>query len=248
MTMKYECEVIRDLLPLYADDVSSAGSRKMVEEHLEECAECTKVLEQLRTHEIEAGLKEEKNQVIEYQAKKFRRRRATAGSVVAGLFMIPVLVCLIVNLASGAALGWFFVVLAALAVAASLIVVPLMVPENKLLWTFCAFCASLVLLLFVCSLYSGGSWFLVASSAALFGLGVVFLPFVIRAEPVKQLIGDFNRPLLVIAADVILFANMMNMISVTRKGALSTALMEFLVVACAGLLAYTIITKRGEKK
>ncbi len=248
MTMKYECEVIRDLLPLYADDVCSAGSRKMVEEHLEECAECTKVLEQLRTHEIEEGLKEEKNQVIEYQAKKFRRRSATAGSVVAGLFMIPVLVCLIVNLASGAALGWFFVVLAALAVAASLIVVPLMVPENKLLWTFCAFCASLVLLLFVCSLYSGGSWFLVASSAALFGLGVVFLPFVIRAEPVKQLIGDFNRPLLVIAADVILFANMMNMISVTRKGALSTALMEFLVVACAGLLAYTIITKRGEKK
>ena len=35
MTMKYECEVIRDLLPLYADDVCSAGSRKMVEEHLD---------------------------------------------------------------------------------------------------------------------------------------------------------------------------------------------------------------------
>ena len=246
--MKMACEVIRDLLPLYADEVCSEKSRSLVDEHLAACPECEAILRELKRDDIESGLKDEKDGIIAHQAVRFKRRSAAVGSLIAGLFMIPVLVCLIVNLASGAALGWFFVVLAALAVAASLIVVPLMVPENKLLWTFCAFCASLVLLLFVCSLYSGGSWFLVASSAALFGLGVVFLPFVIRAEPVKQLIGDFNRPLLVIAADVILFANMMNMISVTRKGALSTALMEFLVVACAGLLAYTIITKRGEKK
>ena len=149
--MNKDCEVIRDLLPLYADEVCSKTSRQLIEEHLRECPECSGELEKLRTHEIEDGLQEEKEQVISYQAKRFRRRSATVGSVIAGVFMIPVLVCLIVNLASGAALGWFFVVLGGLAVAASLIIVPLMVPEDKLFWTFCAFCLSLLLLLAICN-------------------------------------------------------------------------------------------------
>lgn len=38
--MKHECEVIRDLLPLYQDGVCSDKSREIVEEHLSECAEC----------------------------------------------------------------------------------------------------------------------------------------------------------------------------------------------------------------
>ena len=32
--MKNSCDVIRDLLPLYADDACSAAIRRMVEEHL----------------------------------------------------------------------------------------------------------------------------------------------------------------------------------------------------------------------
>ncbi len=38
--MKYSCEVIKDLLPLYMDDCCSSKSRQMVEEHLEECPAC----------------------------------------------------------------------------------------------------------------------------------------------------------------------------------------------------------------
>ena len=34
------CEVIRDLLPLYVDDVLSPDSRALVEEHLGTCADC----------------------------------------------------------------------------------------------------------------------------------------------------------------------------------------------------------------
>ena len=120
--MNKECEVIRDLLPLYADDVCSERSRELIEEHLHNCPECSAVLEKLRKNEIENNLKEEKDQVIEYQAKRFKRRSTTVGSVVSGLFMVPILICLIVNLASGHGLDWFFVVLAALGVTASLTV------------------------------------------------------------------------------------------------------------------------------
>ncbi|MGL6199527.1 MAG: zf-HC2 domain-containing protein [Lachnospiraceae bacterium] len=38
--MKIPCEVIKDLLPLYIDDVCSDESRKMIIEHLAECKEC----------------------------------------------------------------------------------------------------------------------------------------------------------------------------------------------------------------
>ena len=246
--MKTECEVIRDLLPLYADDVCSEGSRRMIEEHLPECPECAAVLEQLKTHEIETGLQEEKQEVIAFQAKKFKRRSTTVGTVIAGIFMIPVLVCLIVNLSSGLALDWFFIVLAALAVAASLIIVPLIMPENKLLWTFGAFCASLMVLLAVCSIYSGGWWFFTAASASLFGLSVIFLPFVVKAKPVKAYIGNFSRALAVLAVDVILFANMMNMITLFTKNVFASIIIEAGCVGGLWLLKSAIEAKRGEEK
>jgi len=244
--MKTDCGVIRDLLPLYADDVCSEASRQMVEEHLSGCPACTEILGRLRENEIESGLKEERNEVISWQAKKFRTRSATVGSVIACIFAVPILVCLIVNLASGAALGWFLVVLAAMAVAASLVIVPLTVAEDKLFWTFCAFCASLMLLLGVCCFYSHGTWFLTAASATLFGLSAVFLPFVIRAKPVKKLLGNCNRALLVISVDTVLFANMMNVVTGRSKSFVATALLELLCVAGLVLIAEIVKTKRGE--
>ena len=123
--MKTHCDIIRDLLPLYADDACSDESRRLVDEHLQECPDCVSVLEKLKDSEIEEGLKTEKTAVIEYGAKKFRKRSATVGSTVSGLFMIPILACLVINLATGANMGWFFIVLASIAVAASVILVPI---------------------------------------------------------------------------------------------------------------------------
>ena len=246
--MNKHCEIVRDLLPLYADDVCSAASKNIIEEHLRECPECAAVLEKLRSHEIEEDLAEEKEQVIRHQAKQFKRRSATVGSVVSGLFMIPILVCLIVNLATGAGLSWFFIVLGGLAVAASLIIVPLTVPEDKLFWTFCAFTVSLLLLLAICCFSVRGSWFFIAASAVLFGLSVIFLPFVLKARPVRRFIGSFNPWLIVLSVDVILFANMMNMISLGSKGLLKSLFVLALCVAGGWLLVTAIKTKRGETK
>ena len=246
--MKTECEVIRDLLPLYADDVCSDGSKKLVEEHLPECPDCSALLESLRSQEIEKGLQEEKDQVIKYQAKRFKRRSTAVGSVISGIFMVPILVCLIVNLSQGFRLDWFFIVLGGLAVAASLIIVPLMVPKDKLFWTFCAFTVSLILLLAICNLVGGGSWFFTAASVALFGLSVIFLPFLVKAAPVRALLGNFNRPLLIIAVDLILFTNLMNMITLHTKGWFATMMMELLCVAGIALLGSAVKGQRSETK
>ena len=45
------CEIIRDLLPLYADDVCSAASKAAVEQHLESCEACRTELQELRCGE-----------------------------------------------------------------------------------------------------------------------------------------------------------------------------------------------------
>jgi len=46
--MKLPCAVIQDLLPLYAEDLTSDVSRTLVEEHLPACADCRKQLEELK--------------------------------------------------------------------------------------------------------------------------------------------------------------------------------------------------------
>ncbi len=245
--MTNDCEVIRDLLPLYADDACSRASRTLVEGHLAGCADCRTMLVRLRSSEIEQDLRLEKQDVIRYGEKRFKRRSAAVGMLVAGLFMLPILVCLVVNLASGNTLDWFFVVLASLAVAASLVITPLTVPEDKLFWTFCAFCVSLVILLAVTCLYSGGNWFWIAASAALFGLAVIFLPFVVRAKPVKRLIGGASKGLIVLGLDAALFVNMMNMIFAANGFRAGNLLLSLGTLAGIALIVLEVIRQGGNK-
>jgi hypothetical protein len=42
--MKLSCEIVRDLLPIYQDDICSVQSRIAVDEHLQECEECKSYL------------------------------------------------------------------------------------------------------------------------------------------------------------------------------------------------------------
>ena len=214
--MNNTCEIVRDLLPLYVDSVCSDASRALVEEHIAGCRDCMRSLSQMKNQELELGLAGEKSGVIERQSGFFRRRSAAVGTVIAGIFMIPVIVCLIVNLASSAALDWFFIVLASLLTAASLTVVPLMAADNRGLWTLGTFTASLLLLLGVCCLYSGGNWFFVASSAVLFGLSVIFMPFVVRTKPARRILGN-HKALAVFVCDTVLFVLMLVSIGMRNK-------------------------------
>ncbi len=44
-----KCEIIRDLMPLYLDDVCSVETKKVVKEHLAGCEECRKYMQQMQT-------------------------------------------------------------------------------------------------------------------------------------------------------------------------------------------------------
>ena len=245
--MNNECEVIRDLLPLYADAACSSASRELVEEHLRDCPACRELLDRLREEELECELSAERDSVLERGARWFRRRSAAVGSGVSGLLMVPVIVCLALNFRAGLTLDWYSVALAALLVAASLIVVPLIMPEDKAFWTFCAFCASLLLLLGVICLYSGGHWFWIASSAVLFGLSVFFLPFLLRARPVRSVLGSGKRLPIVLGADALLLLNLLNAVRSHGRPTLSGVL--FTVCAATGVAIVILeILKKGRAK
>lgn len=202
------CDIIRDLIPLYIDGIASEASSEIVKKHLSSCGECAEIYRKMKNDEIVGYIGNEKTDILSEQKKKFARKSAIAGSIIAGIFAIPVLVCLIVNLAVGSGLDWFFIVLASLLVASSLIIVPLMMPDNKALWTFISFTLTLVLLLGVCCMYTKGDWFFIAASSSLFGLSVLFLPFAVKSKPVSAVIGN-KKGLAVMAADTVLYVLMM---------------------------------------
>lgn len=177
--MKYDCELIQDLLPLYQDGACSQSSKNAVEEHLQECSRCSEVAKNLKNYEVDEFLMKEKNSVLKTHEKKERRRTLTVGMITAGVLLIPVIICLICNLAIGHALDWFFIVLASMLLVASLTVLPLVVEKKKWIWTIMGFTCCLILLLLVCCSYTGGRWFGVAAVSCLFGLSVLLMPYVI---------------------------------------------------------------------
>lgn len=99
------------------------------------------------------------------------------GYLIGGILTISAIVCFIVNLAIGHRLDWFYIVLASLILVASITVLPFMVIKNRLMWTLAGFTGSLLLLLLVISIYSGGDWFFLVASLIVFGLSIIFMPY-----------------------------------------------------------------------
>lgn len=206
--MNNSCGIIKDLLPLYVDGVCSEESRAAVDEHLAGCKSCKAELEELRkSWDIESAVDSERIDALSSQARFFKRKSAVVGTVFASVFMLPVLICLIVGLASGG-LSWVMIVLAAMLIPASLVAVPLLAPDNKALWALGSFSVSLTLLLAVCCIYSGGSWFFTAAFASLFGIALFFAPFAVRAKPIAAKIGA-RKGLAVMLLDTGLYFLMM---------------------------------------
>ncbi len=244
--MKYDCDVIRDLLPLYADGACSEKSGAMVEEHLRECPACRGMADVLRKTELENTLRLEKDSVIEYGVRQFRRRSALVGSAVSGAITLPVLACLALVVFKGPSVSWVGIVMAGIITAASLIVVPLTVREDRAFWTFCAFTASLILLLGVICLYTGGDWFRIAAGAVLLGLSVIFLPFLVKARPVRNLIGGGNRVLLILGVDAALLFNLLN--ALDSRGRFTLTGLLFTIGAIGGIVcvAYAVLKNRKQ--
>lgn len=87
--MEISCDVIRDLLPLYAEDLTSEASNRMVDEHLCGCDECTRQLGVLKKAQVIPVDVEVKS--LKRVEDTIRRRRILA-VLTALLFVVTVLI------------------------------------------------------------------------------------------------------------------------------------------------------------
>lgn len=201
--MKYSCNVVQDLLPLYQDNVCSEDSKKIVEAHLAECNTCRQIQKKMNDPTYDNSLRQERKNVVSHYNKQVKKRSVFVGIYLTGVFAIPILICLICNIVLGQALDWFFIVLTGLMVFASITVVPLLIKENKGIWTLCCYTTSLLLLLLSCSLYNKGHWFFIAAISTVFGIALIFLPYVLRQLPLRGFAAN-NKSLIVMIVDTVL--------------------------------------------
>ena len=84
------CEIIRDLLPLYADEICSESSKQLVEEHIAACESCKNELEDYRNNTgIDIDEIDEKQDIQNFSKKlKKSNLKKTVISVVLCLTLI----------------------------------------------------------------------------------------------------------------------------------------------------------------
>ena len=73
--MKGKCEIVRDLLPIYIENLESEETKNYIEEHLQDCIKCKEILNNMKSDYI----KEEQENLNEKQVeirsiKKFKRK------------------------------------------------------------------------------------------------------------------------------------------------------------------------------
>lgn len=90
--MKLSCEVIRDLLPLYHDQVCSETSCQLVEEHLASCEACQQQLEQIHA-EVKGGSRIEDTKPIREIAQTWKRDKKSA--FLTGAMLVSFVACMI---------------------------------------------------------------------------------------------------------------------------------------------------------
>lgn len=85
--MKLDCDIIRDLLPSYVDEVCSERSRAVVEEHVGECAACRSLLERQRMTDFSAEKLEER-ELNGLKKIRSRMKRQTMISYALGILLL----------------------------------------------------------------------------------------------------------------------------------------------------------------
>ena len=92
-----KCEIIRDLLPLYIDNICSKESRILIEDHLSNCTECHKLFEELTKNiEVENNGEDEINANFQEKDLLLQAKRSIRFEVIKKIFRViyKLVICL----------------------------------------------------------------------------------------------------------------------------------------------------------
>ncbi len=97
--MSRDCNIVRDLLPLYAEKMLSADSVAFVEEHLKECQACRKELESLQQGDSALlSMQDHADEAIPIRKVKKKLSKKKAAAIAAAV---------VLTLAAAAVIMWF---------------------------------------------------------------------------------------------------------------------------------------------
>ncbi len=89
---KFDCDIIKDLLPLYADSVCSEKTTDIVKEHLEECSECYEELRKIKVCPIVPEVDEDMKKAVKNAGKRIKKgKKKTIIETVALVLILVIL-------------------------------------------------------------------------------------------------------------------------------------------------------------
>lgn len=128
MERELDCEIVKDLLPLYVDGMVNDVSKKSIEEHLDHCMDCNEVYHNMTFH-LKMEAKSSEVQDVKKFLKKTKQMYFLYG--LGGLSFIAILVCIIVDLALNKGITWSLIVGSAVVFADAFVYVLLTCKKNK---------------------------------------------------------------------------------------------------------------------
>ena len=134
---------------------------------------------------------------------------------------IALIVCFICNLCIDKTLSWFFIVLSSIILSFTCTNLPKLIKGYKLIFIPLSIYSAVCLLLGVCCIYTGGSWFFIATLSVFFALIVVFLPICIYVYDCFDKIKKYNA-FISVATDFLLLSILLLVINAYTVKSYST--------------------------
>ena len=184
MNRELDCEIVKDLLPLYVDGMVSDVSKKSIEDHLEHCKDCTEVYQNM-----DFGLEEEQQPSEVEDVKRFLKKTKQMYFLygLGGLSFIAILVCMIVDLALNKGITWSLIAGSAIVFANALVYAFLICKKNKGYITMSVVSVGTMVLLSTiqisryCFMNIGTLWiFHYGFPIMLLWLGIIWVPVLLR--------------------------------------------------------------------
>lgn len=184
MNRVLDCEIVKDLLPLYVDGMVSDVSKKSIEEHLEHCKDCTEIYQNM-----DFGLEEEKQPSEVEDVKRFLKKTKQMYFLygLGGLSFIAILVCMIVDLALNKKMTWSLITGSAIVFANAFMYALLVCKKNRGFITMSVVSVGTMVLLSTiqisryCFMNIGTLWiFRYGFPIMLLWLGIIWVPVLLR--------------------------------------------------------------------
>lgn len=189
---------------------------------------------EINEHEFLSASNDLEYRKMKKEAKKYRRISNAIFYSFTIAYLIAILTCFIVNLATEKTLSWFFIVFFAIGLAFTIVPSGSRFVKNyKLLVVSTSALLMLLMLLLTTCIHTSGTWFLLASGYIVFAFATVFVPIYLRV---------YKRPHLLVKSIYVssMTVNLVFLLLALLITAIYTSGTWFFIVMVSLLIVYAI--------